>query len=251
MTQSECSDTYRQQLTRWARALAGARKTEVEDVLAQGSAPTGLEIFVEDIVFKRLDILQKQLEFLAGSFEDFDGLLTAFLQAHPLSAYATIASDGNHFVEWLEQTQELTPEQQDHVACHRARHMVLEKARHNRSGHVRFQELSSLAGLLGPELGNNPSLRIHLNPIRAWAQFVTPVLLGDEDEVPADVLFFAVGTAIHTAVLEGPGKSLVEKIASVGPCTLDSLECWGDSAGRQECIEMCRDLAEIGLVAFS
>jgi hypothetical protein len=147
--------------------------------------------------------------------------------------------------------QELTPEQRDYVVCQRARHAVEDEARANRLGHVRFQELRSVADRLAAELDSNRRLRVHLNPIRAWALFMTPALLDEDASLPAAVLLFAVGNSISTAVLEPTGRSLVQELAACGPCTLDE---WADrswQADRDTLVEFCRDLAGMGLVAFA
>jgi hypothetical protein len=118
------NDVYRDQLTRWARALAAARDEAVQNVLAPGSTPEQVRMFVEDNVGKRLEKLQKQLEFTAAAFDAFDELLRSYTSAFPLTAYATAESDGERFLDWLERTGRLTPEQRDHVACQRARQIA-------------------------------------------------------------------------------------------------------------------------------
>jgi hypothetical protein len=250
-SQTPSVETYRQQLARWARALAAARQQELSGVRGEDAAPREVQMFVEDNVNKRLDKLRQQLEFVVEAFADFNELLLAFTRGFPLEAYATAASDGERFLDWLGRTQSLTAEQADYVACQRARHAVEDAARNNRWEHVRFQELWSLAGKLAEELGTNPALAVHLNPARAWSRFLTPALLDEGAEVPADVLFFAAGGDIRTAILEGAGRSLVLELACLGPCTLDQWAVLTKQADREELVDFCRDLARMGAIAFS
>ena len=95
-----------------------------------------------------------------------------------------------------------------------------------------------------------PGLRAHLNPVRAWSRFTTTTLLDDDATLPADVLFFAAGEEIRTAILESHGRALVEELASCGPRTLDEWAGRSQHADREELVSLYRDLAEMGLVAF-
>ncbi len=76
--------------------------------------------------------------------------------------------------------------------------------------HVRFQEMSGMVETFAPEWGTNPDLWIHLNPLRVWATFQTTVLLDEDDETPARVLFYPVGNDTRTAVLEEDGLAVVK-----------------------------------------
>src|SRR5262249_58590279 len=101
-----------------------ARHEEVPGVLGDGAAPLPVQMFVEDNVEKRLEKLRKQLEFVAEAFDDFEELLRTFTRSFPLEAYASAASDGDRFLDWLGCRASLTAEQADYVACQRARHAV-------------------------------------------------------------------------------------------------------------------------------
>ncbi|MBI5761273.1 MAG: hypothetical protein HZA46_22405 [Planctomycetales bacterium] len=251
------SEDYATQLRRLARSLAAARNDEVLDLLAPGYHPWQVEMFTDGNVDKRFEKLQVQLEFVQPAFDEFESLLETYIHEQPLAAYDTGTSDGDRFLAWLESHRELTPAQCDFVVCQRSRHAVEDTGRRNRLGHIRFQELTSLTSELAGELDSNPNLQIHLNPIHVWGCFETRVFLDDDAEPPADVLFYASSNEVRTAVLEPDGHQLVHELASLSPCTIDD---WANQcnsfAGRGprvriKLMEFCRELAELGLVAFA
>lgn len=248
---SELDLAYRDEIRRWVPALAGFQATTgVCDALAPGSSPIGLKLFAEGNLKKRREKLQAQLESVAEAFDNLEDLVPAFIRNVRPAAYDTTVSDGERFLSWLERTGALTPRQRDYVACQRARLAVEAAARADHPGHRRFQELWSLTPQLAAELDTAPGLRAHLNPVRAWSRFTTTALLDDDATLPADVLFFAAGEEIRTAVLDPHGRELVEELASCGPCTLDDWASRSRYANREEIVTLCRDLAEMGLVAF-
>jgi hypothetical protein len=151
--------------------------------------------------------------------------------------------------EFFPQAGPLTPEQQDYVAWQQARDAVQSEARQNRRGHTRFQELWRVALRREAELDTNPVLRIHLNPIRAWARFVTPLLLGMAD-LPSDVLFFPAGDAIRTVLLRPKARALLNVLSSCSPCTVRQYWLLNKHSGRNEIVQFSRHLAQVGLVAF-
>lgn len=246
---SEADLSYRDELRRWVPALVGLQPVDgVGDALAPGCPPAGLKLFAQSNLSKRRQKLQGQLEVVAEAFEDFEDLVSAYARTVP--APADDAADGEGFLSWLERTGEPMPRQRDYVACQRARLAVEAAARADRHGHLRFQELRRTASELADEWDTDPGLRVWLNPIRAWSRFLTPALLDDDAAVPADVLFFAAGDAIRTAVLEPHGRALVEELAAHTPCTLDEWAALSRHADREELAALGRDLAEMGLVAF-
>ena len=255
-TQSSTSEVsqenYRQQLQRIARAMATAKSAEIYGDLERGSKPELLKEFVDGNLDKRLDKLDKGLELVKEVFEDeFEDLAVEFIKTLPLGAYDSGQYDGEKFLVWLVENKSLTPEQRDHVACQRARHAIETMGRNQRLPHVRFQELASLASELAGELDTNPGLQIHLNPIRVWSKFETGVLLGEEIDETIDVLFFAVRNETSTAILEENGRDLVEELATLSPVSIATWAALSEYADRDDLIELCRDLAEMGLVAFS
>lgn len=244
-------ESYRQQLHRVAQAMALAHSAEVGAYLDQRSTTQGVELFVDGNLEKRCDKLETQLEFVASAFDDFSSLVEEYATSVPQGAYDTSASDGDRMLCWLIERQELSAVQQDYVTCQRARHQVENLARANRLKHVRFQELLTLAGELSTELETNGQLHIHLNPIRTWAQFSTPELLDAEAVPPCNVLFFASGREIGSAALELEGQALINELADYQPCTLDDWSSLSHLADREQLMELCCDLARMGLVAFS
>ncbi|MBI2824825.1 MAG: hypothetical protein HYX69_09080 [Planctomycetia bacterium] len=249
--QGQRDRAYRDELRRWVPALVGVQAMNgVCEALDPGSSPAGLKLFAEGNLGKRREKLHAQLEFVAEAFDDFEDLASAYIRSVPPAAYDTTASDGERFLSWLERAGALTPRQRDYVACQRARLGVEAAARADRRGHLGFQELWNSALQRAATLDMAPGLRVYLNPSRAWSQFITAALLDDDATLPADVLFFAAGEAIRTAVLEPNGRALIEELASCGPCTFDEWAALSRHADRRELVEFCRDLAEMGLVAF-
>lgn len=243
-------EAYREQLRRLARALAAGAADDLGPALAGGSTPAHVRLFTDGNRTKRHEALRAQLEFLAGAFADLDDRLEAYLRERPPVAFDAVLDDAGRFLDWVERSRDLTPEQRDHVACQRARQAVEAAARRDRAAHLHFQELweATSRRLAAPD--TDAGLRVHLNPIRAWSRFATGALLDADATPPADVLFFAVGTEIGTAVLEPTGRELVGELASGGSRTLDEWAVLSRHADREGLVELCRDLAEMGLVAF-
>jgi hypothetical protein len=244
------TNPYRQQITGLARALATARSDDVRGGLADPATLPGVEWYLTSCAGQRYRSLTKGTELLTEAFADLHELKLAYIREVPLAAYDPNSGDGKRFLEWLKLTREMTPEEQDYWDCQWAPHAIAALARKNRLGHLHFQELCSVAGLLASELETNPDLRVVLNPIRSWAQFRTTALLEGAGTPPVDVLFFATGIEVSTAVLEPPGPALVRELADSGPWTLDEWACLSKQADREQLAALCRDLAAMGLVAF-
>jgi hypothetical protein len=243
-------NAYRDQITRCARGLATARCEEVQAGLASGSSGAGVERYLQSCSGQRYRSLAQGTELLAGGFDDLHELRLEYIRDVPLAAYDPNSGDARRFLEWLKRTRDLTPEQQDYWTCQWAPHAIADEARRNRSGHLRFQELRSVAGLLAGELETNPGLRVVINPLRYWSQFLTTALLEGAGSPPIDVLFFALGTEISTAILEPPAPALLDELGSLGPCTLEQWLDRSEEADPQTLIAMGRNLAQMGLVAF-
>jgi hypothetical protein len=250
-TPTSSVDSYREQLTRWARAMALGNDAEVLDGLDEGYSPRRVEMFVDSNLEKRFELIRQQLEFVAGAFTNIDDLLSDYMSEHPMAAFDTGTTDGDRFLGWLEQMQKLTRVQRDYLACQRARHAIEEAGRNLRRAHLRFQELWSVADDLSGQLGASAGLRIHLNPVRAGARFRTRALLDRDVSPPADVLFFPVRRVINVAVLDDAARAVVDDLAVAGSCTLDEWVALGAPLCREELIPLCRDLAATGLIAFS
>jgi hypothetical protein len=218
----ESHDTYEAQVTHWARALAAGDVDALGPALAEGSSLRQVRLFVEGNFEKRHQLLKKYLEFVSAALEDLEELLWHYLDEVPLAALDTGFGDADRFLHWLQASAELTPAQEDVVRCQRARFAVEARASKNRSAHVRFQR----------------------------TRVTTTALVGDEAPLPADLLFFAVGTDVRTALLDGRGQALVRELASFGPWTLEAWAATTTLADRGGLLALCRDLAEMGLVAF-
>lgn len=243
-------ESYRQQLHRVAQAMALAHSTEVGAYLDSGSTTEGVQLFVDGNLEKRCEKLETQLEFVASVVENFASLVDEYVTSVPQAAYDTSCSDGDRMLSWLIEHEPLSAEQLDYVACQRARHQIEMLARQHRMKHLRFQELATLAEELGSELESNSGLKVHLNPIRTWARFSTPELLDEEATPPCNVLFFAAGGDVGSAVLELEGQALINELADYQPCTLEDWADLSQLADREQLIELCRELAKMGLVAF-
>lgn len=257
MNESQQRDTdYSEQLTRIARSLAAGRDNEVIGDVAAGTDPEYVQMFVDDNVQKRFDKIRHQVEVIEPGFEGLDELLSTYMDQIPLASYDIGASDGDRFLQWLEQNPELSPEQCDLIDCQRARHAVEDLGRKNRLGHIRFQQLWRTVDSLTGELDSDRNLKIHLNPIRVWTRFQTRLLLDDEAVPPADVIFFACTNEVRTAVLESEGQQRVSELELFGTGTIDDWRTWRETSDhtasptREDLIEICRDLAEMGLIAF-
>ena len=248
------AEEYCHNITRWAAAMAAGDIDRLADALDPGFDLDHVAWFVDGNTEKRIGVLLNFLEFVAPAFEDtpskFEELVADYAESHPFAAMGTPTHDADACLAWIEQTQRLTPEQGDYLACQRARHAVEAAAAANRLAHVRFQELVSLAPRLVEELETNGDLTIHANPMHVYRQFHTRVLLGENDALPADVVFFAAGGNVSTAVLSGDAHALFVELAERGPWTLSAWTCLTNHADRDGLIRLCRDLATMGLVAF-
>lgn len=250
---SPAREAYREQLRRVAHALATVNLELAYGDLEHGSRAELMKMFVDGNVDKRVDKLATMTDFLLPAFGGrLRTLITEYVRTVPLAAYDSGPSDADGLLEWIQNHKPLTDEQFDSVACQRARWKCEQIARSNRFGHVRFQDLRSLSGRLVSELDHNASLRIHLNPVRTWTRFYSTELIGSGDEdLPVDVMVFAVGNETTSAVFDDHGRLLLEELGRIGPCTIATWAAVGAHAAGDELMELCRDLADMGLVAFS
>ena len=241
---------YRDQIRRCAQAMTLGHNEDVRPFLARGFRVEQVKLFTDGNLDKRFEKVVDQVRLLKSAFEHLNDLVDEYIHEVPLAAYDTGCSDGDRFLRWLRLSRVTTPAQYDHITCQLARHEVEAVARKNRLGHVRFQELWSTVTTLSHDLNTNPDLRILLNPIRAWATFQTNVLLGEDTDTPADVLFFACGSQIRTSVFEEIGQQYLKTLVSHGPLTLKDWQRIDRSASQNDLTEFCLDAAEIGLLAF-
>lgn len=248
---AESRREYRTQLIECVRALSLAKNDRIQRHLAHKTSLKPVTMFTDGNLDKRELKLRDQLDLVVEELNDYDELVRQYIRHIPLAAYDTGPTDADHFLEWIAQTQTHTPEQHDAITCQRSRFAVEFSARQHRLGHVRFQELWSIADRTAAEWGQNLNLLLYLNPIHVWATFNTGALLDDEADIPATVLFFPVGSDIRTAVLESDGQAVVRLLENWGPCQFDDLLDSGpEELNRSEIMDLCRDLAEMGLAAF-
>ena len=241
--------TYGVQMKWLARAMAEGHKEAIRARLTNVSNEK-LGMFIEGNQEKRHDKLRNQLESVADHFDDFETLIRQYAAEVPLIAYDNGTSDGQHMLEWLVRMRDTSDEQRDWVACQQARHRVEELGRGHRISHIQFQDLRGVIDLEDDSWTSDTGLRIHLNPIRVWERFITSALLDDEATSPADVLFFPIGNEVTTAVLEPEGQVLVTELAKYEPCTLSEWAVVSQHADREQLIELCHDLADMGLIAL-
>ena len=243
-------ETYQQQLVRLTQAMVQSQGELLKDDLECGSQPTFVKFFGDGNLDKRCDKLLSQLEFVAESFDDFEAIAMKYIRRFPQSSYEGVTEDAERMLQWLLQSPGLTRRQRDYVACQRARHAIEFEARKKRIKHIRFQELVSLVETLKDDFGTDSSLRIYLNPLRFWTRFITGEFLEDAQHPPANVLFFAIPSGVSTAVLELEGQALINELADYEPCTLTEWSALSQLASQEQLVELCRDLADMGLAAF-
>jgi hypothetical protein len=243
-------EAYRRQLNDWVAAMAVADNEAVTDT-ADGFTANDVHLFTEGNLDKRADILSIQLSFLRHAFEDLDDLIGEYVMTCPQEAFTAGPADAAAMLRWLLESYEVTPEQEDHIACRLGRYAVEDTARDDRRAHLRFQERLSVARRLANDLGRNDRLRVYLNPALGWAKLQTRVLVDDETHLPADVAFFAVKTEIHSAVLDDPVPSLLAILQDEEGLTLDEWAARSGLGAGEELVALTRRLAELGLVALA
>jgi hypothetical protein len=88
-------------------------------------------------------------------------------------------------------------------------------------------------------LEREPSLRVTLNPIRAWLhESAVPTRMKGaapttEPAHGADVVLFAVGDEVRTFPATMPQRALLHQLAEIGPATLDAWLAHDSARGRQ------------------
>lgn len=251
--QTSILDEYREQLRTCAQNLAVAKNDAVKPFLPSEDLAAMVKEFTAGNLDKRFGKLNDQFEFMAEEFPELEDWLVEYVKTVPLQAYDVGTTDSIEFLSWVREHKSLSPEQLDFVVCHESRVAVEEAARKNRMAHIWFQDVLSNSEERAGEFGTNPALWIHLNPIHVWATFRTDVLIGDDADLPATVVFFPHGSDIRTAVLERDGATLISKLEDLGPLRLEQLLVVLDGElqlERADLIATGRDLAEMGLIAF-
>lgn len=151
----------------------------------------------------------------------------------------------------LPRTLPAAPTPEEDPTCRQAC-LEAEREMHRRqAAHLGFQRLLGAGANRDAELNGNLDLRLHLNPIRVWARLDRAVRVHAAEEPFTEVLFFAAGNAIRAAVLEPKARAILNVLAWFCPCTLRQFRSLNQHSSRAEIERFCRDLAQVGLVAFS
>ena len=249
-TGQDVSHEYRDQLDRLAMAMSlPNREQDVAGDLCPGMPAGRVKMFVDGNLDKRVDKLTGEMEFVRPAFDDIDELIIEYIRSEPLASLATSSSDAERMAQRLLQTRQLTAIQKDYLVCQQARHQVEQLARAQRLEHVQFQDLCSLRKQFIGSLETDPTLRLCINPLRVWKRFETAEFL-DGESPPADVVFFADGPEIATAVIEPMGRALLKELASLAPCAVDSWIAVSEHGDRDDIFGLVPPLTELGLVAL-
>jgi hypothetical protein len=126
---------------------------------------------------------------------------------------------------------------------------------------ARFAELVRGSQAVLPSLETDPSLRITLNPVRAWlheadAAILPEVSTGPQPTPGADVVLFVVNEEVRTYAATMPERALLHQLAEIGPTTLDLWLAHDSAVGRLgatrgELAELVRATTAAGLTALS
>ncbi len=149
------------------------------------------------------------------------------------------------------ETQDLTLELQDLVDLQRARSVIQRRRQECQPAVRRYRALCERAKGKPPLFDENPTLRVHLNPLRAWCRLRTSYFLVGDVPPPATVLLFAVGDRFAARVFELEGQTLINELADYQPCTLDQWSELSALADRDQLVDLCKILSDSGLICFS
>jgi hypothetical protein len=134
---------------------------------------------------------------------------------------------------------------------------------------ARFAELLRNSESSAAVLPLEPTLRVTLNPIRAWlheasaaptrskgASPAVPSPSVDDSALGADVVVFAVGEEIRCFAATMPERALLHQLAEIGPATLDAWLAHDSKLGRvgatrSGLIALVRATTAAGLTAVS
>ena len=240
---------YREQIEHWAHALSTGAIDRLREAVEDGVTSEQVVLFVDGNVEKRYDLLLRLLEFVEPAFENYHELVEQFVIEHPFQALDSTTRDADRCLQWIEETQPLTPEQTDYLACQKARHAVEEMGAEQHLEHVRFCEVRTVTSKLLGDLESDGRLMLHINPIHVWTQFHTLSLLDDDMTLPADVVFYASGSEIRTAVVNETARLLLQELDEFGPVSLDEWALRTSHSGRTGIVAACKELAELELIA--
>lgn len=149
-------------------------------------------------------------ELLDDQFQSLDRLIVDYVRSVAPASHAE--TDTDQFVAWLQDQEQVSPEERDLLLCLYSRRAVETAALHKRIASVRFNELLSHARGRLASLETDSAAALRLNPVHIWATLQTRAMLGTRGEVPACVLFYQVGRNVRTAVLKNDVLPLVRAL---------------------------------------
>ncbi|WP_339745804.1 hypothetical protein [uncultured Rubinisphaera sp.] len=244
---------YRDMIQKVARAIAQNRTDDVLPYLGKKYEAKHVEMFIDGNYDKRIDVLIRLMPFVSEDedFENFEELAMQFADSKQVRSYEGSTEECDAMLEWLEETQNLTLEQQDTVACQRARYEVEHQARANRSKHIRFQELVTVAVELLDQLGENDELTIHVNPAVSWSYLKSKKYLDEDENPPVSALYYADDDEVRTAMFEPAGQNLLDRLIDLAPCHFSQWAALADEIDPTELKEFAKGLTQLHLIAFS
>jgi len=149
------------------------------------------------------------------------------------------------------ESHDLTLELQDMVDLQRARSVIQMRWQQCQRAVRRYRAKCRQADGKRPMFEETPTLRVHLNPLRAWCRLRTSYFLVGDVPPPATVLLFAVGNRFAARVFELEGQTLINELADYQPCTLDQWSELSALADHDELVSLCKILSDSGLICFS
>ena len=244
---------YRDMIQKVTRAIAEARIEDVLPYLGKQYEEKHVALFVDSNFDKRIDVLFRLMPFVSEDedFPNFEDLAAEFADSAPIRAYEGSTEECDAMLAWLEETQNLTPRQQDTIVTQRARYGVEHLARDHRGLHVRFQELVTLAPKLVTQLSSNDQLTVHVNPIHCWAELNSDKYLDEGESPPVPAMYYADDDEVRTAMFEPFGKEKIEQLNAMAPCPFAQWAMVADDMDRDDLLAFAKGLADLHVIAFS
>ncbi len=197
----------------------------------------------------RFENLSAACEILAEGVDDLDELMDDYVSTVPL-ADAAAEVDAERFLAWLIDQEPLNDAQLDYLEYQRAHNTIELVVVHQRLAHRRFQKLRAENGSPPVDAGSSPGTVIHLNPIRVRSRFETRTLLDQDQEAPANVVIHPVDGDVRISVIEPEAAAVIECLEHRGPTKLKTLAKQCRHIATDRLMEVLRDLARQGIVAF-
>lgn len=238
---------YREQIARCTDALARGQLNRLRRELVGDARLDQVAAFSQENAEKRAEKLLDRLEWMRDHFPDLEAWVNDYVAQVPAIAYANTSRDIGRFFDWIVKTHRPSQEQRECFAMEGGRLGLEEIARHRRALHVQFQRRlrESDPDLLAAD--RNPEL--HLNPIHSFATLRTMLFLDEEASPPAEIVQFAMGGEIRMAILEPQARRILTVLDTLGPMPIRKLAERLPQIDRDELTELCREMAEMGLLA--